>query len=77
LYRSLAGRTSQSTVSPLLDDRLAIGRCARGGIEVHRVPSSHLAMLEPPDVDVLAGILRDCTARAVASPSLRLQAQRE
>jgi hypothetical protein len=65
----LAERTSQSAVSPHLDDRLAIGRHATGGLEVHRVPSSHLAMLEPPDVDVLATILRDCIARAAAKAS--------
>jgi thioesterase domain-containing protein len=62
----LAERTSQAAVSPHLDDRLAIGRYATGGLEVHRVPSSHLAMLEPPDVDVLAAILRDCIARALS-----------
>ena len=62
----LAERTSQAAVSPHLDDRLAIGRYATGGLEVHRVPSSHLAMLEPPDVDVLAAILADCIARALS-----------
>jgi thioesterase domain-containing protein/acyl carrier protein len=60
----LAERTSQSAVSPHLDDRLAIGRFATGGTEVHRVPGSHLAMLEPPNVDELACILRACIARS-------------
>jgi thioesterase domain-containing protein len=63
----LAERTSKSGVSPKLDDRLAIGRYATEGLEVHRVKGSHLSMLEPPEVDELAAILRDCIARATAS----------
>jgi thioesterase domain-containing protein len=69
----LAERTSQAAVSPHLDDRLAVGRHATGGLEVHRVPSSHLAMLEPPDVDVLAAILKDCIARAVSRCARKAQ----
>jgi thioesterase domain-containing protein len=42
------------------------GRFARAGLEVHRVASSHLAMLERPDVDDLARILRSCIARATS-----------
>jgi aspartate racemase len=60
----LAERTSQAAVSPALDDRLAIGRHAAGGLEVHRVPGAHLTMLQPPEVDRLAAILRDCIRRA-------------
>lgn len=63
----LAERTSQAAVDPELDDRLAIGRYASGGLEVHRVASSHLAMLEPPDVDDVAVILRDCITRATSA----------
>jgi hypothetical protein len=53
---------------------LAIGRYATDGLEVHRVPSSHLAMLEPPDVDVLAAILRDCIERALSRRAPKVQA---
>lgn len=63
----LAERTSQSAVRPELDDRLAIGAYAARGLEVHRVPGAHLTMLEPPEVDGLAEVLRGCIARALGS----------
>ena len=63
----LAERTSQAAVRPELDDRLAIGAYAARGLEVHRVPGAHLTMLEPPEVDGLAEVLRGCIARALGS----------
>lgn len=62
----LATRTSQAAVSPELDDRLTIGRYATRGAEVHRIVGGHLSMLEPPEVDGLAAVLRGCIARATA-----------
>lgn len=61
----LATRTSQSAVSPELDDRLTIGKYATRGLEVHRVTGSHLSMLEPPEVDELASVIRGCIDRAL------------
>jgi acetoacetyl-CoA synthetase len=66
----LAERTSQAAVSPELDDRLTIGRYATQGLEVHRVPGAHLTMLEPPEVDGLAAVLRDCIERATEGESV-------
>jgi len=60
----LAERTSQSGVSPELDARLGWGKYAEEGTVVHKVPGSHLSMLEPPHVEGLAAILRECLERA-------------
>ncbi|WP_394823627.1 acetoacetate--CoA ligase [Pendulispora albinea] len=60
----LAERTSQSGLSPELDARLGWRNLARGGTDVHKVPGSHLSMLEQPHVQGLARILRECLARA-------------
>ena len=67
----LATRTSQAAVSPELDDRLTIGRYATRGVEVHRVVGGHLSMLEPPEVDGLAAVLRGCIERATERAATR------
>jgi thioesterase domain-containing protein len=42
---------------------------AAGGVEIHTVPGSHKTMIEEPNVEALAEILRACIARAAARPS--------
>ncbi|WP_394843956.1 acetoacetate--CoA ligase [Pendulispora brunnea] len=59
----LAERTSQSGLSPELDARLGWRNLAQGGADVHKVPGSHLSMLEHPHVEGLAQVLRECLAR--------------
>jgi thioesterase domain-containing protein/acyl carrier protein len=63
----LATRTSKAGLTPDLDERLTIRQYALAGIEVHRVSGSHLSMIDPPDVEELAPVLRACIARAQAS----------
>ena len=53
----LAQATSHAAVSERFDARLG-WRHAVAHVVVHRVPGNHLSMLEPPDVDTLAGTLR-------------------
>jgi len=60
----LAERTSQSGLSPDLDARLGWRNLAEGGLDVQKVPGSHLSMLEQPHVQGLARVLRDCLERA-------------
>lgn len=38
---------------------------ARGGVESHRVPGTHISMNYPPSVGVVAGILGPAIARAL------------
>lgn len=64
----LAERTSWSGVEPALDPRLAWKACGSGELEVLRVAGSHLSMLEPPEVDGLAGALVDLFERAQPQP---------
>jgi thioesterase domain-containing protein len=42
------------------DRRLAWSEIADGGLEVHAVPGNHMTMVEPPQVEILAQILRKC-----------------
>lgn len=53
----LARDTSLSGVSERFDPRLA-WRDSCAGVDIVRVPGTHLSMLEPPDVEVLAETLR-------------------
>ena len=46
------------------DPMLGWQRWARGGVEVHRIPASHIRMVLEPAVQVLADKLRQCLWRA-------------
>jgi thioesterase domain-containing protein len=59
----LAQRSSHAGVRPGVDARRFWRLYAQRGIDVRTVQSNHLAMLEPPDVDALAAVLRDVLRR--------------
>src|SRR6185503_18718010 len=46
------------------DNRLRWAKLATDGIEVHRIPGTHITMREEPNVAVLARIMTDCLERA-------------
>ena len=50
------------------DRRLAWSKVATAGLEVHLVPGDHMSMMEEPNVQILAGLLRACLERA-SSPT--------
>jgi thioesterase domain-containing protein len=50
------------------DPTLGWSPVAAGGVEVHAVPGSHMAILEAPHVETLAVILGACLARAGEGP---------
>jgi thioesterase domain-containing protein len=58
----LGQRTSHAGVSAERDARRFWRFHAADGIEVHEVDSTHLEMLEPPDVDALGSVLRKVIA---------------
>ena len=45
------------------DEFLGWGKLAKGGIEVHQVPSTHYNMIDEPAVGILAEILQKCLER--------------
>lgn len=45
------------------DPLMGWGSIARGGIEVHTIPGTHLALMQEPAVKMLARALHDCIAR--------------
>jgi thioesterase domain-containing protein/acyl carrier protein len=46
------------------DNRLHWAKLATEGIEVHRIPGTHITMREEPNVALLAKIMTDCLAKA-------------
>jgi surfactin family lipopeptide synthetase A len=46
------------------DNRLDWAKLATDGIEVHRIPGTHITMREEPNVAVLARIMTDCLEKA-------------
>lgn len=50
-----------------IDRTLGWGACATGALEIHVVPGSHLSMIHPPYIQVLAAQLTACLAPGVAA----------
>ncbi len=46
------------------DNRLRWAKMATEGIEVHRIPGTHITMREEPNVALLARIMTDCLEQA-------------
>ena len=44
---------------PRHDPRMGWDKLARGGLDVKRIPGSHMTLLRPPNVEVFAGMLRE------------------
>lgn len=59
----LATKTSMHGAPHQIDPRLAWRHTATRGISVHPVAGSHLSMLDEPDVDAFATVVRHCLAR--------------
>jgi thioesterase domain-containing protein len=46
------------------DPSLGWGTVAAGGVEIHAIPGNHQTLIEAPHVEILAGVLETCLARA-------------
>jgi thioesterase domain-containing protein/acyl carrier protein len=51
------------------DNRLGWARMATEGIEIHRIPGTHITMREEPNVAILARVIEDCLERARHAPA--------
>jgi thioesterase domain-containing protein len=52
------------TAAPYEDNRLRWAEIATEGLEIHRMPGTHITMREEPNVATLAGKIEDCLEQA-------------
>jgi amino acid adenylation domain-containing protein len=66
-----ASEEQPDTLDVTRDPLLGWGAWAAGGVEVHRIPGSHLDVIREPNVRVLADALKQCLRRAEAESPTR------